>query len=83
MKKHEAIQLLGGSVTKAAEAIGINSQAVTQWPEDLPRRISDRVIAALATKDPQRWPKTWKAISRSAQSAELAQQPQPAEAGNA
>jgi len=65
MKKREAIQLLGGSVSKAAEAIGINSQAVTQWPEDLPPRISDRVIAALATKDPQAWPKTWKTISRS------------------
>lgn len=47
MNKTEAIQLLGGSVAKAAEAIGINSQAISQWPEILPPRISDRVEAAL------------------------------------
>lgn len=46
MHKSEAIELLGGSVAKAAEAIGINSQAISQWPEDLPRRLEDRVIAA-------------------------------------
>lgn len=47
MKKTDAIQLLGGSVAKAAEAIGINSQAISQWPEVLPPRIADRVQAAL------------------------------------
>ena len=47
MTKNEAIQLLGGSIASAAEAIGIKSQAVSQWPDDLPARISDRVIAAL------------------------------------
>ena len=47
MNKIEAIHLLGGSVAKAAEAIGINSQAISQWPEILPPRISDRVEAAL------------------------------------
>ncbi|MFD2755985.1 Cro/CI family transcriptional regulator [Comamonas terrae] len=47
MKKTDAIQLLGGSVAKAAEAIGINSQAISQWPDVLPPRISDRVQAAL------------------------------------
>lgn len=47
MKKSEAICLLGGSVAKAAEAIGVNSQAISQWPEDLPARLTDRVQAAL------------------------------------
>lgn len=48
MKKTEAIELLGGSVTAAAAAIGVSYQAVNQWPEELPARIEDRVLAALA-----------------------------------
>lgn len=47
MRKQQAINLLGGSVSGAAEAIGVNSQAISQWPDDLPRRLVDRVIAAL------------------------------------
>ncbi|KGG82862.1 hypothetical protein P245_25655 [Comamonas thiooxydans] len=47
MTKTEAITLLGGSVAKAAEAIGINSQAISQWPTELPARLADRVQAAL------------------------------------
>ena len=50
MTKDEAIDLLGGSVAKAAEAIGINSQAISQWPETLPARLADRVQAALYRK---------------------------------
>lgn len=46
MHKTDAINLLGGSVTHAAAAIGINTQAISQWPEELPPRIADRVIAA-------------------------------------
>lgn len=48
MKKTDAIELLGGTVRAAAEAVGISPQAVSQWPEDLPAAISDRVQAALA-----------------------------------
>lgn len=48
MKKAEAIELLGGSITAAAAAVGVSYQAVNQWPDDLPRRIEDRVLAALA-----------------------------------
>jgi DNA-binding transcriptional regulator YdaS (Cro superfamily) len=48
MDKAKAIEMLGGTVTAAAEAIGISSSAVTQWPEELPDRIADRVIAAIA-----------------------------------
>lgn len=50
MTKTEAIDLLGGSVAKAAEAIGINSQAISQWPALLPARLVDRVQAALYRK---------------------------------
>lgn len=46
MEKIKAIELLGGTVAKAADAIGINSQAISQWPETLPPRLADRVIAA-------------------------------------
>lgn len=48
MKKSRALELLGGTVATASEAIGISSAAVSQWPDDLPERIVDRVIAALA-----------------------------------
>ena len=48
MEKTRAIELLGGSVGSAAKAIGINSQAISQWPDTLPPRLVDRVIAALA-----------------------------------
>lgn len=47
MKKAEAIEQLGGSVASAAKAIGVSYQAVNQWPDELPRRIVDRVQAAL------------------------------------
>jgi len=46
MQKSKAIELLGGTVAKAADAIGINSQAVSQWPAELPPRLADRVVAA-------------------------------------
>lgn len=46
MEKIKAIELLGGTVAKAADAIGINSQAISQWPDTLPPRLADRVIAA-------------------------------------
>lgn len=47
MKKTQALELLGGSAAAAAERIGISVQAVSQWPDDLPQRIADRVQAAL------------------------------------
>lgn len=50
MKKTQALKLLGGSVADAAVAIGVSSSAVSQWPDDLPDRIADRVLAALARK---------------------------------
>ena len=50
MQKLKAIELLGGTIPAAAEAIGISYQAVNQWPDELPPRIADRVYAAVARK---------------------------------
>ncbi len=46
LTKTQAIELLGGSKTRAAKAIGCTVQAVSKWPEVLSDRIADRVIAA-------------------------------------
>jgi hypothetical protein len=50
MLKTKAIELLGGSTSAAATAIGISYQAVDKWPDILPARIADRVYAAIARK---------------------------------
>ena len=50
MLKTKAIELLGGSTSAAASAIGISYQAVDKWPDILPPRIADRVYAAIARK---------------------------------
>jgi len=50
MRKEQAIELLGGTIASAAEKIGISYQAVDKWPDELPQRIADRVLAALARK---------------------------------
>lgn len=50
MRKDEAISLLGGSISAAADAVGVSYQAVRKWPEELPTRIADRVWAALARR---------------------------------
>jgi predicted transcriptional regulator len=51
MLKQKAIDLLGGTQASAAEAIGITASAVSQWPDELPPKISDRVLAALYRRD--------------------------------
>lgn len=50
MKKSRAIELLGGTASSVASAVGVTAQAVSQWPDELPKRIEDRVLAALARK---------------------------------
>lgn len=44
-KKQAAIDLFGG-VTNTAKAVGVGSAAISNWPDILPPRILDRVIAA-------------------------------------
>lgn len=51
MRKTEGIEILGGSARCAAEAIGVSPQAVCDWPELLPPRIADRVVAAWVRKN--------------------------------
>lgn len=48
MNKAKAIGLLGGTVAEAAKRLGVSYQAVNKWPEELPPRIADRIVAALA-----------------------------------
>ncbi len=50
MQKTKAIQLLGGNTGAAAAAVGCSYQAVNKWPDELPPRIADRVLAVLARK---------------------------------
>lgn len=50
MLKTEAIDLLGGTPAAAAVEIGVSVQAISQWPDELPPRIADRVQAALWRK---------------------------------
>lgn len=50
MLKTHAIATLGGSVASVAEAVGVSYQAVDKWPDVLPARIADRVIAAIARR---------------------------------
>lgn len=62
MKKHEAISLLGGSIPKVAAALKVSYQAVNQWPEDLPNRISQRVLGAWLEQNPQHLPELTKEV---------------------
>lgn len=50
MLKTKAIELLGGSISAAADAVGVSYQAVNKWPDELPARIEDRVLAVLARR---------------------------------
>ena len=45
MNKRKAVELF--TTQKAlADAVGIEKQSVSDWPDELPPRIADRVIAA-------------------------------------
>lgn len=50
MTKARAIELLGGTPTAAACEMRITASAVSQWPDVLPARLEDRVLAALARR---------------------------------
>lgn len=58
MLKDKAIEVLGGSIATTAAAVDISYQAVNQWPDVLPQRIADRVIAACVRRGieiPEEW----------------------------
>jgi hypothetical protein len=50
MHKLKAIEILGGTVSAAAEAMGVSYQAIDKWPDDLPPRIAERVLGVIAKK---------------------------------
>lgn len=50
MKKLQAIEMLGGTVSAAASAMGVTYQAVDKWPDELPQRIADRVLGVWVRK---------------------------------
>lgn len=52
MKRTTALELLGGTVASAAKAIGVTTQAVYAWDDDLAPAIADRVIAAYSRMHP-------------------------------
>ena len=56
MDKTHAINLLGGTVKSAAEAVGVTVFAIYNWPDPLTPRIADRVTAALTRMPKKRKP---------------------------
>ena len=50
MFKTTAINMLGGTTTAAAHAMGISYQAVDKWPPVLTSRIADRVLGVVARR---------------------------------
>lgn len=51
MRSKQAIKILGGTPSAAAAAVEASVQAVAKWPDELPRRISDRVLGAYMRKN--------------------------------
>ena len=48
MKKTTAIELLGGTPAKAAQALGYKAvQTIYAWPDDLPQALQDRIAGVL------------------------------------
>jgi hypothetical protein len=47
MQKTTAINSLGGTVKRAAAAVGVSYQAVYKWPDTLSPRVADRIVAAM------------------------------------
>ena len=69
MKKQYAINLLGGTPSKAARAVGRTPQAVTQWKDPLVRSIEGLVMLTFNELPPSQRRKN-QAIADAAQLAE-------------
>lgn len=55
MEKQTAINLLGGTPRKAADAMGYKSiQAIYVWPEKLSDAVADRVRGVLSRTKPRK-----------------------------
>ena len=74
MKKQTAIELLGGTPKKAAEAMGYRAvQTIYLWPETLPQATADRVagvVARMAAKPARKAKPTTEAADGSVGGAE-------------
>lgn len=46
MRKETVFILLGKDAEEVARRVGCSKQAVYKWPDPLPRRIADRILAA-------------------------------------
>jgi hypothetical protein len=51
MNKALALSFIGGSPLLAAKAVGVSRSAVAQWPDPLPPKLVDRVVAAWARQN--------------------------------
>lgn len=51
MNKELALSFIGGSPQLAAKAVGVSRSAVAQWPDPLPPKLVDRVLAAWAREN--------------------------------
>lgn len=70
MKKQYAINLLGGTPSKAARAVGRTPQAITQWHDTLPRSIEGLVMLTFSELPPSQRRKN-QAIADAALAAEI------------
>jgi hypothetical protein len=73
MTKREAFELLGGSLSTVAHAVGVTKQAIHRWPDPLTPRLVDRVIAAVwrmehaaRLEDKRRWAESQEMTRRKA-----------------
>lgn len=60
MNKALALSFIGGTPKRAAAAVGITSSAVSQWPDELPDGLEDRVLAAWTRKHIKNIPEPFK-----------------------
>ena len=70
MDKKTAIQLLGGTPSKAAAAMGYKTRhAVYVWPDQLPQSLQDKVNGALLRLGRNPQPEPTQALANTAQAA--------------
>lgn len=72
MNKALALDLIGGTPLLASKAIGISRSAIAQWPETLPPKLSDRVLAAWARENVQDLPPLFRSSCSAEHSSEVA-----------